>query len=253
MKKQIKLIAAFAAAMTAFSLSANAATIVPVTGITGHDGGNWPSSAGHLTDMVNATNPTLIPTSPTATPGMTMTGSDPAFWTWSGNYQQTWHANSELDNNTSANGKIGWVIMDFGTVQANLENMYMWATSTGQTGSGDEQVRDFNIYSSSGVGITTLPGMPNSKSTTGDYDFSVGDWSQVGCTQDLGTSSGTVNVIQSLGGISARYVAIEVITIGEMTDNRMAIAQVEFTAIPEPSSTALLGLGGLALIFRKRR
>jgi len=35
--------------------------------------------------------------------------------------------------------------------------------------------------------------------------------------------------------------------------NRPSIVVAEFTAIPEPSTTALLGLGGLALILRRRK
>jgi hypothetical protein len=240
------------AALVGFAAAAHAATVVPVTGITGHDGGNWPSYFGHLTDMVNALNPTLISTGDTPTPGMSNTSDpDPANWTWSGSYQQTWHANSILDSGTSGNGKIGWVIMDFGSVVSNLENMYMWASSTGQTGSGTEQVRNFNIYYSSGVGINTLPAMPQSKGTTGDYDFTVGDWTQIGSTQDLGTASGAVNVVQPLGGVSARYVAVEVMTIGGV-DNRMAIAQIEFTTVPEPAVALFGGLGLLALLRRRR-
>lgn len=37
---------------------------------------------------------------------------------------------------------------------------------------------------------------------------------------------------------------------GNITDNQ---ATLTFTSIPEPSSTALLGLGGLALILRRRK
>ena len=203
--------------------------------------------------MVNATNPTLITTSPTATSGMSNTSDpDPANWTWtSGSYQQTWHANSILDSSSSSNNKLGWVVMDFGSVVSNLDKMYMWASSTAQTDSGKEQVRNFNIYYSSGVGINTLPAMPKSKGTTGDYNFTVGDWTQIGATQDLGTTSGAVSVIQSLGNISARYIGIEVLTIGGV-DTRMAIAQVEFTAVPEPRAALLGGLGLLALLRRRR-
>ncbi|MBT8043882.1 MAG: PEP-CTERM sorting domain-containing protein [Verrucomicrobiae bacterium] len=252
MKKITKLTATFAAATAAFALSANAATIVPVTGITGHDGGNWPATFGHLSDMVNASDPTIIATSDT-TSGMTLNDpADPATWTWtSGSYQQTWHANSILDSTSTINSKIGWVVMDLGTVVDNLENLYMWASSTGQTAGGAEQVRNYNLYYSSGVGIAALPAMPNSKGTTGDYDFSSGDWASVG-SNTLGSAHGAVSNTNSLGGISARYIGIEVMTIGG-DDDRMAIAQVEITAVPEPSTTALLGLAGLALILRRRK
>lgn len=241
-------------AVASFAISAKAATIVNVTGITAHDGGNWNPYAGHLTDMVNANNTSLISTSDTITTGMNMTAdpTDPSQWTWSGSYQTTWHANSILDSGTSQNGKIGWVIMDFGSVVSSLDTMYMWASSSSNTGGGTEQVRNFNIYYSSGVGINTLPAMPLSKGTTGDYNFSVGDWTQIGSTQDLGTATGGPNVSQSLGGVSAQYVAIEIMTIGGV-DNRMAIAQIEFTAVPEPSAAILGALGLLALVIRRRR
>ncbi len=36
-------------------------------------------------------------------------------------------------------------------------------------------------------------------------------------------------------------------------ENGVSISQVTFNSVPEPSSTALLGLGGLALIMRRRK
>jgi len=249
--KKTKLITAFAAATAAFALSANAAgTIVGVTGITGHDGGNWPAYHGHLTDMVNGSNSTLIATGDVVTTGMTMGDpADPATWTWSGNYQQTWHANSQLDSTTSINNKFGWVVVDFGSVVDNLENAYLWASGGAPN---SEKVNGYNLHYSSGAGIDGLPAMPQSKGTTGDYDFSSGDWTLISAG-NLGTAAGALDSTVALGGISAQYIGIE-ITSMHGVDDRMAIGQVEFTAaVPEPTTTALLGLGGLALILRRRK
>lgn len=41
--------------------------------------------------------------------------------------------------------------------------------------------------------------------------------------------------------------------VGAPADSTYAFDNLEVTAVPEPSSTALLGLGGLALILRRRR
>lgn len=46
-----------AAALACALPSITMAAVVPVTGITGHDGGNYQTTLGHLTDMVNALNP----------------------------------------------------------------------------------------------------------------------------------------------------------------------------------------------------
>jgi len=44
----------------------------------------------------------------------------------------------------------------------------------------------------------------------------------------------------------------------EVTDNqggidRVALGEVKFIAVPEPSSAALIGLGGIVLILRRRK
>jgi len=36
-------------------------------------------------------------------------------------------------------------------------------------------------------------------------------------------------------------------------DQAAAVTTLSFTAVPEPSSSALLGLGGVALLLRRRR
>ena len=44
-----------------------------------------------------------------------------------------------------------------------------------------------------------------------------------------------------------------VITLDNNGSFHLAVSQLELTAVPEPSSTALLGLGGLALMLRRKR
>ena len=91
-------------------------------------------------------------------------------------------------------------------------------------------------------------------------DYGVGnftDGSIANQTIAQGASAGA-SVITALGGITADRVRITV------TDNysgtsaggdRVGLAEIAFqgTVVPEPSSTALLGLGGLALILRRRK
>jgi hypothetical protein len=43
------------------------------------------------------------------------------------------------------------------------------------------------------------------------------------------------------------------ITLDREQINHLAVSQLQLTAVPEPSSTALLGLGGLAFALRRRR
>lgn len=44
-----------------------------------------------------------------------------------------------------------------------------------------------------------------------------------------------------------------VMTVTDGTNNALSIDQVSISIVPEPSSTALLGLGGIALMLRRRR
>lgn len=233
--------------------------IVNVTGVSGHNGGNWPSTLGHLTDMVNATNVGWATSD--HNPGIDTSAdpTDPSTWiNNSGTWQSEWLGDGRLDSTTSANNKIGWVTLDLGSVTSDLENLYIWSGRYNSTG---EDVRDFNVYYSSGVGINAIPATPNSKSWAGgsqanaDYDFSVGDWTQIGSTATLPSPSspyGPDDIID-LGGVSARYIGIEILTAENGTiPDRVGFAQIEITQVPEPGSLVLLGLGCLAT-FRRRR
>ena len=56
----------------------------------------------------------------------------------------------------------------------------------------------------------------------------------------------------SFAPISARFFKIESTSnYGDV--NETGLSEIQFNSVPEPSSTALLGLGGLALILRRRK
>ncbi|HSP42276.1 MAG TPA: sialate O-acetylesterase, partial [Luteolibacter sp.] len=217
------------AALAGTTLIANAA-VVPVTGVTGHDGGNWAPTLGHLTDMINGANPSLSGTAD-PNPGMTVNDpSDPSTWTYAGtNWQQEWLANSMLNPATSANAKVGWAVLDFGGTVADLGNMYLWNNNNTNPG---EHTNTYNVYYATSP-ATALPAMPNSRAVAGDYDFSGGGWTLLNTGGPLtlprnNTDGVGPQGIVALGGISARYIGIEILTAGGAV-SRVGLAQVEFT------------------------
>ena len=220
-------------------VNTSSTAVVTVTGITGHNGGNWGPFNGHLSDAANGNLSDDLGTGADHLPSMdTSTDiNDPSTWlyTHTQGWKNEWDANGRLDPLVAANGKIGYMILDFGSVVPNLETLYLW--SQRDSARSTEGMKDYNLYFSSGAGIDALPAMPQSKGwangseAAADYDFSSGDWTQLGSTQTLPLSSAPYlpdNTV-ALGGISAQYIAIEIITAhGE--DNRVGFAQVEVTA-----------------------
>ncbi|MGJ8658192.1 MAG: PEP-CTERM sorting domain-containing protein [Akkermansiaceae bacterium] len=81
----------------------------------------------------------------------------------------------------------------------------------------------------------------------------IGNWTSVWSAdgQSAPTNGFSSGAYVSFAGLSSTGGSL-VITV--VSDNQYAgISQLELTAVPEPSSTALLGLGGLALILRRRK
>lgn len=86
----------------------------------------------------------------------------------------------------------------------------------------------------------------------GDYDFASGGWTQLGATQTV-TSGGQIDALDLSSIASAQYIGLEIMS-SLKADNRVGFEEVAITAVPEPSSFALLaGCFGLAWIMVRRR
>lgn len=169
---------------------------------------------------------------------------DPSLWTATARgWPNDWQGNGPLSGAT--NGKVGWVSFDFGSVQ-NLDEVYIW--NVREATAPARRVNTYNIYYSNSPTVAPASG------SSVDYDFSSGGWTQLVGTRSLTAATNgpdAANGVETLG-VSAQYIGLEFITYGGDA-SRVGLAEVVFTdAIPEPSSLALLGLGGL-LIARRRR
>ena len=81
-------------------------------------------------------------------------------------------------------------------------------------------------------------------------------------TSFVGGTSGTFSQTYDISGFGggdfsiadvSNVLAVFTVNAGAVGDGAISIDNFNMTAVPEPSSTALLGLGGLALALRRRR
>ncbi len=157
--------------------------------------------------------------------------NSPSLWTDTGgpHYADEWQSKGLLNSGSSANSKIGWAIFDLGSEVTGLQNLYTWnirQASSKRTVTG-------NIYYSTTP--TVAPSHPASGSV--DYDFASGGWTQVGGTETFnapGSAPISASNTNALGGVAARYIAIEMLT-NNGDGNGVGFAEVGISRDSAPS------------------
>jgi len=216
-----KIVLTFAALMTTAIITASAQeTVVPITDVTGSHGGNY---AGTLAKMIDGSGMTQPDT------------SDPSTWTTSsGAYQDEWQAVSLLSG--ASNSKIAWCAFDLGSATVGLQDLYLWNV---REGSGDRGTKTYNIYYADSPTVP-LPPAPPTNTAGSDYDFAGGGWTLFNTSGVLtlaqkGAAPAPADGVVDLGGITARYIGLEILTNWGTTWTRVGLAEVAFTASDDPN------------------
>ena len=222
------------------TISANAALISGVTAISSY------STATASRTPASAVNGSGLNSS--ATPDV------PGSWTHqggSGVYGENWNwlAFARVDlNPNNANVANHWIGFDLGAT-VSLESMSLFNLGVSSGGNNDRGVNQGDIYyRSDSFG---------NNSDNNNVAFDNTDWTLLGTAgaqtfaigPNDGSFQGATNV--PLGGISARYFAID-INSDHGDGDFVGIGEVQFFT-PEPSTSALCGFAAIALLVRRRR
>jgi len=220
----MKLKTHYTAIALSFGLVAasNAATLITPTSATSSTSATDFTPVANIINnggIVDASNSPIVPTMANYQSTHHQAGFNGISWVTK-NYNPDYFANG---------GPIPTLTFDLGA-SYDLTDFVYWGYNSG--GSGNE-ASVFNLtFSTDGVTYGNSVSFDQSGSPVGQGNPA---------TLSLGSTP-----------ITAQYVRVE-ITDNQGGIDRVALGEVKFVAVPEPSSAALLGLGGLALLLRRRK
>jgi len=203
-------------------------TVVPTTGT---------SASLIANDQLYDSSITSSATSMMVNTGDSLADAQRAYSEWDSNGQNSGFAIAE----SNAGQYIVW---DLGS-EMDLADAILWKYGN-QNGSATHAMKDFSFqFNSASEGASNFAG------PTTDL---VLDLPTTGTDTMLGGQNTQAPQTFHLNETGVRYVKMTLNSnYGSGTSGNIAFNEIRFNAVPEPSSTALLGLGGLALILRRRK
>jgi hypothetical protein len=160
----------------------------------------------------------------------------------------------------SSNGTSGDILSETHSNNDSNSDLYWLSGLTGGNVAGE--VLTFTLQSASVVDAVHMWGYDR----TGDTKRSIQSFDLSFSTNGGGTYANTIALTLAVPSADpipvqtlnfAQQTGVTHIRITNMTNygdsNYVGLSEIRFSAVPEPTTTALLGLGGLALILRRRK